>query len=86
MYKYLMGRKKDEVPRLTSVVPSDRTRDNGHKLNHMKVKLNTRRLFFTVRMVKHWQRLPRKVESPSMEICKPQLNRVLGSCLQVTLL
>lgn len=44
-YKYLMGRKEDELARLPSVVPSDRTRNNGHKLYHMKVKLNTRRLF-----------------------------------------
>jgi len=46
MYKYLMGQNREERVRLFSVVPSDRTRGNEHKLKHMKFHLNTRKHFF----------------------------------------
>jgi len=46
------------------VVPSDRTRLNGHKLKFRKVCLNFRKHFFTVRVTEHWHRLLREfVES-----------------------
>jgi len=57
------------------VVPSDRTRGNSHELKKMKVHLNTKTHFYTVKVVKHWHRLPREVvESPCLEISKTQLN------------
>jgi len=37
--------------------------------------------FFTVRLVKHWNGLPREsVESPSVEIFKDQLETILDNC------
>jgi len=59
------------------VVPSNRTRGNGHKLKHMEFHLNTRKNFFTF-----FHRLPREVvHSPSLEILKSHLDEVLCSLL-----
>ncbi|KAK4828399.1 hypothetical protein QYF61_026153 [Mycteria americana] len=65
-----------------SVVPSDRTRGDGHQLKHRRFPLNTRKHFVTVRVTKHWHRLPREVvESPSLEIRRNHLDTVLVNLL-----
>ncbi|KAK4831900.1 hypothetical protein QYF61_020047 [Mycteria americana] len=69
IYKLLKGRCIEDRARLFSVVPSDGTRRNGHKLKHRGFRLNIRKHFFTVRVNKHWHRLPRDVvQSLSLEV------------------
>ena len=81
-HKYLTGGCQEDGAKLFSVAPSDRTRDNGHKLRHTKFRLNMRKNFFPLRVTEPWNRLPREVvESPSLEILKTRLDKVLCSLL-----
>jgi len=82
IYKHLMRRYKDD--RVFSVVPSDRTRGNGHKLKHGRFPLNIRKHFFTVGVTKHWYRLPRKVLRPPLRGDQTQTDRVQVNLLYPT--
>ncbi|GAB0178677.1 mitochondrial enolase superfamily member 1 [Grus japonensis] len=77
-YKYLKGECQGKRTRHFLMVPSDRTRGNGHKLEHRKFHLSMRKNFFTVGVTEQWNRLPREaVESPSLEIFKTHLDTIL---------
>jgi len=59
--QYLKGACKKDGDKLFSGACCNRTRSNGLKVKESKFTLDTRKKFFTMRVVKHWNRFPREV-------------------------
>ncbi|KFR16553.1 hypothetical protein N306_06082, partial [Opisthocomus hoazin] len=80
-FQYLKGAYRKDGDNLFSRDSSDRTRGNGFKLKKGRFRLDRSKKFFTMRVVKHWNGLPREVEAPSLETFKPRLDRALSNLI-----
>ncbi|KAK4815657.1 hypothetical protein QYF61_005219 [Mycteria americana] len=73
-FQYLKGAYRKDGDRLYSKACCDRTRSNGFRLREGRFGLDLRKKFFTMRVARHWNKLPREVvEAPSLETFKVRL-------------
>ena len=78
-FQYQKGLQKDGEGLFTRVC-SDTTRRNGSKLKEGRFRSDIRKKFFTMRVVKHWPRLPREaVGAPSLAVFKARLDGALST-------
>ena len=79
-FQYLKGAYRKDGEGLFIRECSDRTRGNVFKLKEGRFRLEIRNKFFTVRVVRHWNRLPREVvDAPSLEVFKARLDGALSN-------
>ncbi|KAK4826242.1 hypothetical protein QYF61_006594 [Mycteria americana] len=78
-FQYLKGAYKKAGEGLFTRAHSDRTRGSGFKLKEGRFRLDTRKKFFPMRVVRRWNRLPREaVDVPSLEVFKARLDGALS--------
>jgi len=79
-YQYLKRAYRKDGRRLFTRVCSDRTRGDGFKLKEGRFRFDIRKKFFTMRVVKQWNRLPREaVAAPSLAVFKARLDGALSN-------
>jgi len=81
-FQYLNGGYRKAGERLFTRACSDRTRGNGFKLKEGRFRLAIRKKFFTMRVVRPWNKLPREVvAAPSLAVFKARLDGALSNLM-----
>ncbi|KFV04470.1 hypothetical protein N339_12398, partial [Pterocles gutturalis] len=81
-FQYLKGDYRREGETLFIRECSERTRGNGYKLKEGRFRLDIRKKFFTMRVVRQWPRFPREaVDAPSVEVFKARLDEALSNLI-----
>jgi len=79
-FQYLRGACKKTGEGLFSRACCYRTRRHGFKLEEGRFRLDVRKKFFTMRVVRHWNMLPREaVAAPSLAVFKARLDGALSN-------
>ncbi|PKU47161.1 hypothetical protein llap_2535 [Limosa lapponica baueri] len=79
-FYYLKGAYRRDGEGLFIRECSDRMRHNCFKLKEGRFRLDIRKKSFTLRVMRHWNRLPREaVAAPSLEVFKARLDGALSN-------
>jgi len=79
-FQYLKGAYRKDGENIFSKARCERTRSNGFKLREGRFRSDIRTKFFTVRVARHWNRLPRGVvNAPSLAVFKARLDGALSN-------
>ena len=79
-FQYLKRAYKQEGSQLFERADNSRTKGNGYKLKEGRFRLDVRGKFFTMRVVRCSNKLPREVVDASpLEVFKARLDGCLGS-------
>ncbi|KFQ89849.1 hypothetical protein N337_04869, partial [Phoenicopterus ruber ruber] len=81
-FQYSKGAYKKDGDKLFSRACCNRTRGNGFKLKEGRFRLDIRKKIFMMRVVRHWNKLPREVvDVPSLVTLKVRLDGALGNLI-----
>jgi len=81
-FQCLKGAYRTDGEGLFTRVCSDRTRGNGSKRKEGRFRLDIRKKFFTMRVVRHWQRLLREAAAArSLAVFKARLGGALSNLI-----
>jgi len=80
VYSFINGAYKKGGEGLFTRVCSGRTRGNSSKLDEGRIRIDIRKKFFPMRVVRPWRRLPREaVAAPSLAVLKARLDGALST-------
>jgi len=82
-FQYLKGAYQKAGERLFTGACSDRARGNGFKLEEGRFRSDTRKKFFAMRVLRHWNILPREaVDAPSLDVFQARLDGALSHVVE----